>query len=200
MRFRTFRAQAGRADEREGLAEILVAVFDVVDTTAAVGNTERQVIDRGAFSAWIAARERSSYPLFLDHGRAPITGYYEDALRIGKVGGAREASDGLLISAAYNLGTMAGQEAFERLTFDPEGAEFSFAWDPARERVEVRDGVQHAVELFPTEFSQVGMGAQALARLVAARSAGVATRELEELESPAMAMYRRLAAERRRRA
>jgi hypothetical protein len=157
----------------EGIAEILVAVYDIPDTHVAVGNTERQVIDRGAFVPWIDAGERPTYPFFADHGGAVETGFYHAGLKVGFVrpSESEDTADGLLIRAHYNLDKQIGRDFYSDLLHDPEGAQFSFADEVARERIRTVDGTEHAEEMWPTEFSQVGYGAQTLAHLVAARAA-----------------------------
>lgn len=158
--------------EPEGEAEILVAVFGVPDTEVAVGNTERQIIDRGAFSAWLAT---NPFPakLYRDHGAAIPTGIYKSAELIGSVRTGRETDEGLVISSAYNLRKTVGRDMFSDLLHEPKLVEFSFASDARRERTETREGddFEHVVEIWPAEFSQVGEAAQKGARLIVARTA-----------------------------
>lgn len=168
-----FKSRAARLDKAKGEADIVVAVFDVPDTDIAVGNTARQVIDRGAFRAWMASTNLSETPapMFVDHGEAPIFGAHLVQLKVGKVTSAEENDEGLQVRASYNLEKQVGRDAFSDLQHDPAGAQFSFAWHIDKERLaDGEDGMQHAVELWPYEFSQVAFGAQRLAHLVAARA------------------------------
>lgn len=158
-----------------GEAEIMIAVFDVPDTHVAFGNSRKQVIEKGAFRSWIDGTDLEADPLpgFVDHGDATIFGQHLARLKIGKATGAEETTDGLVVSTQYNLQKTVGREAFSDLAFDPTGVQFSFGWDtsPEKERIEVKDKVEHVVELWPTEWSQVAFGAQRLAHLVEARAA-----------------------------
>lgn len=159
-------------DQQEpvGEAEILVAVFGIPDTHVAVGNTKRQIIDRGSFAPWIAS---SPFPskFYRDHGGAIPTGIYKSAEMIGSVRSAGEMDEGLVIRSAYNLRKQVGRDMFSDLLHEPDLVDFSFASDPMREKVVERDdGFEHVVEIWPTEFSQVGEAAQELARLITARS------------------------------
>lgn len=172
-----FKSRAARLDKAAGEADILVSVFDALDTEIAVGNTERQVVDRGAFRNWIEASDLDAgpTPMFVDHGEAPIFGAHLVQFKVGKVTSAQETDEGLQVRASYNLEKQIARDAFSDLQHDPAGAQFSFAWDLETEVLKERDGTTHAIELWPYEFSQVAFGAQRLARLVVARAAEVSS-------------------------
>jgi hypothetical protein len=163
-----------------GVAEILVAVFDVPDTAPAFGNAQRQVIDRGAFTAWLGATD-GVMPFFLDHGDAHRYGAHSAAKMIGEVTGGEETDAGLLIAVQYDLEAQPAREAFTKLLKFPRTVGFSFADELEREVIEVRDGVQHVTEMWPFEASQVGFGAQARAHVVAARTTASRARSLDDL-------------------
>jgi hypothetical protein len=154
----------------KGEAEILVSVFDIPDTHVAMGNIERQIIDRGAFRSYLASSP-FPVPYFLDHGG--YIGPHRAELRIGKVTDGRETGEGLVIAAAYNLAKQVAREAFSELEFSPEVVGFSFSSDPQREKIESREGerLEHITEMWPVEFAHVGFGAQEGARLLNARTA-----------------------------
>lgn len=155
-----FREPEGRD---EGIAEVMVAVFDIPDTNVAVGNSVRQVIDPGAFRSWIEGSnfESDPVPLYLDHGDAMITGFTTAAKKLGFAKQFRETADGLVMEAHYNLGTQRGREAWSDLKFDPNGTQFSFRWPPDEEIVHGDDGYEHVRSFSGViEASQVGFGAQ----------------------------------------
>lgn len=165
--------QALDARSPTGDVSFVVAVFGVPDTGVPFGKTERETIDHGAFRAWSAARERPTYPIFADHGDMPKNGYFSLEKKLGFTTRHAEQTEGLLIDANYNLEAPLARTAYSHLLHDPEGAQFSFSWDPSRE-VAVRSedtGMNHVKELWPVEFSQVGLGAQREAHLVSARAA-----------------------------
>jgi HK97 family phage prohead protease len=159
-------------DGTKGEADILVAVFDIPDTAPAVGNEQRQVIDRGAFRSIIEDGTLAKRQFFLDHANAHITGYIDSRLKLGYSDNFRETDQGLVFTGHYNLDTQVGSEAFSNLRFDPDGTEFSFAW-PADETIEDgEDGFQHVTKFTDVrEVSQVGEGAQAATGALALRAA-----------------------------
>lgn len=170
-----------------GEADIMVAVFDIPDTDPAVGNTKRQVIDKGAFQGWIQGREASQPVLFLrDHGNAHMTGFVDSSLTLGFGDNFREGEEdgqsGLIYTAHYNLATQEGADAFERLRFSPATTQFSFRWD--EDTVEDgEDGFEHVTEFRNVEeVSQVGFGAQSLTKPLGWRTA-VASHETGTSES-----------------
>lgn len=187
MRFRkqdqpfTFRAKVKDAPKlRQELAdgtasgevELVVAAFGIEDTNVAVGNTRKQVIDQGAFRSWLDQLDFEKDPPlgFVDHGGAVETGSHSARLLIGYASEAREIDEGLWLKTHYNLDKTVAREAYSDLLHNPAGVQFSFAWDPSKEKTEVRDGVEHVTQLYLTEWSQVAFGAQRAAHLVSARA------------------------------
>jgi phage head maturation protease len=173
-------------------AEAVVAVFDVPDTYVAVGNSARQVIDKGAFRSWIRARDfgANPVPFFVDHGEdGPVLGLTSDRLRIGKCTGFTEEDDGVHVQLQWNLRTMEGREAAERMAFDPSNAQFSFSNAPNEKIYRGKDGYEH-IEEFPDgmdEVSQVAFGAQKdthLASAVTMRGRGGIARAISLDEQP----------------
>lgn len=161
--------QALEAQEPVGEAEILVAVFDTPDTYPAVGNMRVQTIDQGAFRSYLASGPFPE-PLFWDHGDAVSVGVHRGEFLIGSVRAGTETDEGLKITASYNLQKQRGHDAFSDLLHEPDVVEWSWGSDPEREKVTVRSGEEHLTEAWPVEYSQVGFGAQELARLITARS------------------------------
>jgi hypothetical protein len=160
----------------EGVADLMVAVFDLPDTAPAVGNDVRQKIDPGSFRTWIDRLvPEFTLPFMRDHGNAHLFGYVDSSLIIGFSRGYREGSAevkgkerrGLLAEHHWNLRTDEGRNAFERARFDPLNVQVSFRWTKD-EVYRGRDGFEH-VSAFEDmiESSQVGMGAQNAAGLVA---------------------------------
>lgn len=159
--------------KKVGTADVLVAVYDIPDTHVAIGNTEKQVIDRGAFDAFAGRSTDAVRPFFLDHGEF-MGGYSKSALMIGKGTNFRSSSDGLVIGAEWNLEKQAAREAFSDLLFAPEVWQFSFRNRVSDEVHARRDGQDHVTEFKDfAEFSQVVWGAQGetgvLAETIAAR-------------------------------
>lgn len=156
-----------------GEADILVAVFDIPDTDVSVGNVARQVIDRGAFEPYLTS-DPFPAPLFLDHGgnAHPLRPPHRAELRIGKVVAGNERSEGLAVTAVYNLAKQAAREAYSELDFAPELVGWSFASLADREKIVSRAGdpLDHIAEMWPAEYSHVGFGAQKEARLLALRN------------------------------
>ena len=162
--------------KNEGVAVLRAAVFGIPDTEIAVGNDAKQVIDRGAFAAWIASTDFSTnpVPMFLDHGDAMLHGYALAEKKIGYSDNFRETENGLEYMAHYNLRTQRGHDAFADLVHDPRGTQVSFRAPIGGEVIEMgEDDYEHVIR-FPSvdEVSQVGFGAQHAAGLVG----GVAVR------------------------
>lgn len=159
-----------RESADEGIADVMVAVFDIPDTNNAVGNSQRQVIDQGAFRGWIDRTDfrEDPVPMFIDHGDAMITGFATAAKKVGYADNFRETEAGLVYEAHYNLGTQRGREAWSDLKFDPAGTKFSFRWPPNEDLYDGADGFEH-VRAFTSvmEVSQVGFGAQMQAGVMA---------------------------------
>ena len=124
-----------------------VALFGVPDTEVAVGNDARQVIDKGAFLAWIKRTDFASDPVqfYRDHGNAHITGYVDSSLQLGWADGFREA-DGLETDLHYFLDTAEGATAWAKARAKPEMIQFSFRWPPTEKTVRGRDGYDHVIE------------------------------------------------------
>jgi hypothetical protein len=159
----------------DGVADIMVAVFDVPDSTTAVGNDRPQVIDRDAFDAWLRTADfaQNPVPLFMDHGDAMITGFATASKKLGFADGFHPVEEGLVVRAHYNLDTQRGREAWSDLKFDPYGTKYSFRWPPDETIVVGDDGYEHVTRFSGVmEVSQVGFGAQDRAGLVATMRAG----------------------------
>lgn len=183
MKFRTFRAKVRDSarlrqeltDDNatpSGEVELVVAVFGVPDTNVAVGNTRRQIIDKGAFRSWLADQDFENDPPlgFIDHGGAVETGSHSARLMIGYASSGEETDEGLVLRTHYNLDKTVAREAYSDLLHNPAGVQFSFGWDPDKEKTEVRGGEEHVTQLWLTEWSQVAFGAQRSAHLVSARA------------------------------
>lgn len=167
----------------EGVAEIAVAVTNIPDSAVAYGNTRIQVIDESAFDAWLVSKpfgDRTAQ-MFVDHGDALTIGAFRSIYKIGYVDDARMEAGDLVINANYNLEKGVGRDAFSDLVHDPTGVQFSFSWDPDNIKTELRSGHEHVTEIWPQEFSQVGIGAQQAAHLVSARTAGRALKSLDAI-------------------
>jgi hypothetical protein len=160
--------------EPEGRVVFEVAIFGEPDTYVPYGATQRQVIDKGAFAAWIAANDFEARPInhFVDHGEIGY-GMVSDRLKIGKGIDFEERASGLVVTTLYNLELDEAKNALSRLVFNPTAAQFSFSNNPDEITYRGSDGFEHVKE-FPSgvmETSQVAFGAQALTNLVEARNA-----------------------------
>lgn len=172
-----------------GEVSFIVSVFGAKDTGVAHGNTELEVIDRGAFQPWIARTNFLEDPngIYLDHGDAPVYGYLRSEKLLGQAHHVSETAEGLRVDGRYNLRKEVSRDAFADLQEFPNLVQFSFS--NYRDEIKYRDesGVQHVKE-YPTgaiEFSQVGRGAQGGTRLLSTRAEEMVARavNLDDLPS-----------------
>ena len=158
-----------------GHAEVLVGVYDVPDDHPAMGNSARQVIDKGAFKPFVEKIGPDGVrPFFLDHAEFQ-KGWSSSLLQIGVGRSFRDSEDGLYFSAHYNLKTGAGHDAFENLVFEPSVWQYSFRnYLSDEQHARGGDGFDHVTAFADVkEVSMVPWGAQgrtgALAGTIAAR-------------------------------
>lgn len=145
-----------------GEADFEVALFGVLDTGKPVGVQNRQVIDRGSFRGIIEGRdfEKVPAPYYLDHGHAPVYGFVDQRLKLGKADHFREEETALVFRGLFNLEKQIARETFSDTLFDPTNTPHSFRWkDEHTYRGD--DGFEH-VDRFEEliEVSHCGRAAQ----------------------------------------
>lgn len=178
---RYFSGMRAKATDPKGDVEIMFAIYGKPDDSIPVGVEERQVIDQGALSTFIARTNFGKDPVsfFADHGdAAQLFGAPSPkaTMKIGHATEIVETEGGAVARGRYNLSTQLGQEMFSWL--DPEwrdSTQFSFS-NPLEGMVVSRqqDGFEHVLSIPSVdEISQVGFGAQEGAHVIAARSAAM---------------------------
>lgn len=117
-------------DAKVGEADFELALFDVLDTGKPVGVASRQVIDHGAFRGIIESTDFSKNPVpyYLDHGHAPVFGFVDQRLKIGKTDNYREEESALVMRGLFNLQKQVAREAFSDVVFDPDNTPHSYRW------------------------------------------------------------------------
>jgi hypothetical protein len=145
-----------------GEADFELALFDVPDTGKPVGVSSRQVIDRGAFRGLIEERDFSSKPVpyYLDHGHAPVFGFVDQRLKLGKTDSYREEDTALVMRGLFNLEKQIAREAFSDVVFDPGNTPHSYRWT-LDDTYRGGDGFDHVRTVQDiVESSLCGRGAQ----------------------------------------
>lgn len=155
---KTLHIEVKDLNEAEGIASFYAAAFNNLDS-------DGDVTLPGAFAKSLNKRLPK---LVADHE-------WKMTHKLGKVLGATETNEGLLVEVKFNLAKQIARDVFSDLMFDPEGAEFSFGYNIPQDGAFYKDGVRYLKEVDLFEVSPVLIGANGQTRLV-----GVKSTEVEE--------------------